>query len=165
MRLNGLAGRSYNDLMQYPVLPFVLADYTARLLELHDPTAFRDLSRPVAVQQPEREKHYIATYNVSYKQMKGTYIPEGSINLKFGWLVDMVSLKLCCTSTVVCGMSNSENDVFLACFFPLMKLFKLAFSKKISLGSDASAVSISRRQTSTSSSINQSNSRNCCFFC
>lgn len=27
MHLNTLAGRSYNDLMQYPVFPWVLADY------------------------------------------------------------------------------------------------------------------------------------------
>ena len=28
MHLNTLAGRSYNDLMQYPIFPWVLADYT-----------------------------------------------------------------------------------------------------------------------------------------
>ena len=28
MFLNTLAGRSYNDLMQYPIFPWVLADYT-----------------------------------------------------------------------------------------------------------------------------------------
>ena len=27
MQLNTLAGRSYNDLMQYPIFPWVLADY------------------------------------------------------------------------------------------------------------------------------------------
>ena len=27
MHLNTLAGRSYNDLMQYPVFPWVIADY------------------------------------------------------------------------------------------------------------------------------------------
>ncbi|XP_037870206.1 lysosomal-trafficking regulator isoform X2 [Bombyx mori] len=63
MRLNGLGGRSYNDLMQYPVLPFVLADYTSKILDLDDPNTFRDLSRPVAVQDKKREHHYINTYN------------------------------------------------------------------------------------------------------
>ena len=29
MSLNTLAGRSYNDLMQYPVFPWVLADFEA----------------------------------------------------------------------------------------------------------------------------------------
>ncbi|KAJ0175382.1 hypothetical protein K1T71_008541 [Dendrolimus kikuchii] len=63
MRLNGLAGRSYNDLMQYPVLPFVIADYTSRILDLTDPKSFRDLSKPMAVQNKNREQHYINVYN------------------------------------------------------------------------------------------------------
>ncbi|KPI96894.1 Lysosomal-trafficking regulator [Papilio xuthus] len=63
MALNGLAGRSYNDLMQYPVLPFIIADYTSKMLDLHEPASFRDLSKPMAVQNKKREQHYINTYN------------------------------------------------------------------------------------------------------
>lgn len=65
MRLNGLGGRSYNDLMQYPVLPFVIADYSSRILDLADPATFRDLSKPMAIQNKNREQHYVNTYNVS----------------------------------------------------------------------------------------------------
>ncbi|XP_061704040.1 uncharacterized protein LOC133515510 [Cydia pomonella] len=63
MKLNGLAGRTYNDLMQYPVLPFVIADYSSRILDLNDPATFRDLSKPMAIQNKNREQHYINTYN------------------------------------------------------------------------------------------------------
>ena len=45
MSLNTLAGRSYNDLMQYPVFPWVLADYTSEELDLASPATFRDFSR------------------------------------------------------------------------------------------------------------------------
>ena len=31
MHLNTLAGRSYNDLMQYPVFPWVLSDYDSEV--------------------------------------------------------------------------------------------------------------------------------------
>lgn len=31
MHLNTLAGRTYNDLMQYPVFPWVLADYQSEV--------------------------------------------------------------------------------------------------------------------------------------
>lgn len=41
--LNKMAGRSYNDLMQYPVMPFVLADYTSTVLDLTDPKSFRSV--------------------------------------------------------------------------------------------------------------------------
>lgn len=40
-QLNKLAGRSFNDLMQYPVFPFVLSNYTADILSLNDPSSFR----------------------------------------------------------------------------------------------------------------------------
>ena len=48
MRLNRLAGRSRNDMYQYPVFPWVLADYTSETLDLDDPASYRDLSKPVS---------------------------------------------------------------------------------------------------------------------
>jgi len=31
MHLNTLAGRTYNDLMQYPVFPWIIADYESEV--------------------------------------------------------------------------------------------------------------------------------------
>ena len=53
-QLNTLAGRTYNDLNQYPVLPWVLADYRADSLDLGDPTVYRDLAKPVGALDPKR---------------------------------------------------------------------------------------------------------------
>lgn len=39
--LNKLAGRSFNDLMQYPVFPFILRDYESEELNLEDSGIFR----------------------------------------------------------------------------------------------------------------------------
>lgn len=47
MILNTLAGRSYNDLTQYPVFPWVLADYSSDTLDFNKSSSFRDLSKPV----------------------------------------------------------------------------------------------------------------------
>ncbi|KAH9329817.1 hypothetical protein KI387_001925, partial [Taxus chinensis] len=47
MTLNTLAGRSYNDLTQYPVFPWILADYTSQNLDFNNPETYRDLSKPV----------------------------------------------------------------------------------------------------------------------
>ena len=41
MQLNKMAGRSYNDLMQYPVFPFVIGDYSSQVLDLTDPQVYR----------------------------------------------------------------------------------------------------------------------------
>ncbi|XP_052000288.1 neurobeachin-like protein 2 [Xyrauchen texanus] len=49
MQLNTIAGRTYNDLSQYPVFPWVLRDYTSQELDLDDPEVFRDLSKPIGV--------------------------------------------------------------------------------------------------------------------
>lgn len=47
LHLNLISGRSFNDLSQYPVFPWVLADYVSEKLDLSDPRVFRDLSKPV----------------------------------------------------------------------------------------------------------------------
>eukprot|EP00897_Mesotaenium_endlicherianum_P007795 jgi/Mesen1/7043/ME000369S06370 len=62
MALNTLAGRSYNDLMQYPVFPWVLADYASPALDLADPAAFRDLSKPVGALDAKRLKTFEERY-------------------------------------------------------------------------------------------------------
>jgi hypothetical protein len=47
MKINKYAGRSYNDLSQYPVFPWVIADYESPKLNLSDRTVFRDLTKPL----------------------------------------------------------------------------------------------------------------------
>jgi hypothetical protein len=55
MALNTLAGRSYNDLMQYPVFPWVLADYKSEdEPDFSNPATFRDLSKPMGAQTTQR---------------------------------------------------------------------------------------------------------------
>ncbi|KAL0119810.1 hypothetical protein PUN28_007922 [Cardiocondyla obscurior] len=61
--LNKLAGRSYNDLMQYPVFPFVLSDYVSEKIDLNNPKIYRNFKRPMAVQDKKNEQHYINNYN------------------------------------------------------------------------------------------------------
>ena len=62
MHLNTLAGRSYHDLTQYPVMPWVLADYSSASLDLSDPSVFRDLSKPMGAQCPARASQFRARF-------------------------------------------------------------------------------------------------------
>lgn len=55
MHLNTLAGRSYNDLTQYPVFPWVLADYDSEILDLSDSGVYRDLRKPMGAIRREEE--------------------------------------------------------------------------------------------------------------
>jgi hypothetical protein len=62
MSLNTLAGRSYNDLNQYPVFPFVLKDYESQELDLDDPSIYRDLSKPMGAQTANRAEGFKLRY-------------------------------------------------------------------------------------------------------
>ncbi|KAJ5146347.1 Concanavalin A-like lectin/glucanase subgroup [Penicillium bovifimosum] len=63
MLINTFAGRTFNDLTQYPVFPWVLADYTSEELDLNNPATFRDLSKPMGCQTIDREIGFRERYN------------------------------------------------------------------------------------------------------
>ncbi|XP_028598700.2 lipopolysaccharide-responsive and beige-like anchor protein isoform X3 [Podarcis muralis] len=54
MFLNTIAGRTYNDLNQYPVFPWVITNYESEELDLTLPSNFRDLSKPIGALNPKR---------------------------------------------------------------------------------------------------------------
>uniref|UniRef100_F1M6V0 Neurobeachin-like 1 n=1 Tax=Rattus norvegicus TaxID=10116 RepID=F1M6V0_RAT len=56
IQINTMAGRTYNDLAQYPVFPWILQDYTSEELDLNNPTVFRDLSKPIGVVNEKNAK-------------------------------------------------------------------------------------------------------------
>ncbi|KAJ6655114.1 hypothetical protein lerEdw1_006018 [Lerista edwardsae] len=56
MQLNTIAGRTYNDLSQYPVFPWILQDYVSEALDLSNPAVFRDLSKPIGVANERHAK-------------------------------------------------------------------------------------------------------------
>uniref|UniRef100_A0A8C7IP42 Lysosomal trafficking regulator n=1 Tax=Oncorhynchus kisutch TaxID=8019 RepID=A0A8C7IP42_ONCKI len=60
--LNKHSGRSFNDLMQYPVFPFILRDYISETLDLGDSSIYRNLNKPIAVQSKEKEDRYVDNY-------------------------------------------------------------------------------------------------------
>jgi len=64
LHLNILSGRSYNDICQYPVFPWVLGDYTSEEIpDLSDPENFRDLSKPVGALNPGRLEDFLERFN------------------------------------------------------------------------------------------------------
>ena len=52
--LNDAADRSFHDLAQYPVFPWVVADYASPTLDLSSSATYRDLSKPVGALTPAR---------------------------------------------------------------------------------------------------------------
>ncbi|KAM3616421.1 uncharacterized protein V6R79_017627 [Siganus canaliculatus] len=62
MFLNTISGRTYNDLNQYPVFPWVLTNYDSEDLDLTLPGNFRDLSKPIGALNPKRAAFYAERY-------------------------------------------------------------------------------------------------------
>ncbi len=54
MKLNTFAGRSYNEINQYPVFPWTLSNFSSKTLNLKDPKNFRDLSKPIGALNTSR---------------------------------------------------------------------------------------------------------------
>ncbi|RVX01084.1 BEACH domain-containing protein C2 [Vitis vinifera] len=72
MQLNTLAGRSYNDITQYPVFPWILSDYSSKYLDLADPSSYRDLSKPVGALNPDR----LTKFQERYSSFDDPIIPK-----------------------------------------------------------------------------------------
>lgn len=63
MTINTMAGRTFNDLTQYPVFPWVIADYESEELDFDDPRTFRDLSKPMGAQTADRAAQFKERYD------------------------------------------------------------------------------------------------------
>ncbi|XP_061198203.1 protein FAN-like [Saccostrea echinata] len=54
MYLNSQSDRSFCDLTQYPVMPWVITDFTSPTLDLEDEKIYRDLRKPIGALNEER---------------------------------------------------------------------------------------------------------------
>ena len=59
---NIASGRSFNDLAQYPIFPWILKDFKSDVIDLRNPECFRDLSKPVGALNPKRLEMFHARY-------------------------------------------------------------------------------------------------------
>jgi len=65
--LNSMADRSFHDITQYPVFPWIVADYTSETLDFTRPSTFRDLTKPVGALNPDR----LAMFKARFREMSG----------------------------------------------------------------------------------------------
>jgi hypothetical protein len=75
MSLNTLAGRTRNDLTQYPVFPWVLSDYHSSTIDLNDPAVFRNLAEPIGALHEPRLKQFIERYQLLAEDPDGVTPP------------------------------------------------------------------------------------------
>uniref|UniRef100_A0A8D3C4X7 Neurobeachin n=1 Tax=Scophthalmus maximus TaxID=52904 RepID=A0A8D3C4X7_SCOMX len=70
--LNTISGRSFNDLNQYPVFPWVITNYDSEELDLTLPSNFRDLSKPIGALNPKRA----AFFSDRYESWEDDQVPK-----------------------------------------------------------------------------------------
>ncbi|KAJ8919585.1 hypothetical protein NQ315_002207 [Exocentrus adspersus] len=92
MFLNTIAGRTYNDLNQYPVFPWVLTNYDSKDLDLSQPSNYRDLSKPIGALNPSRRAYFEERYSTWEHESippfhYGTHYSTSAF--VFNWLIRM----------------------------------------------------------------------------
>ncbi|KAL7841223.1 hypothetical protein SRHO_G00249140 [Serrasalmus rhombeus] len=70
--LNTISGRTYNDLNQYPVFPWVITNYDTEDLDLTLPSNYRDLSKPIGALNPKRA----AFFSERYESWEDEQVPK-----------------------------------------------------------------------------------------
>ena len=78
--LNFTAGRSFDDLTQYPVFPWVVSDFEQEALDLRDPKTFRDLRKPIGALNQKR----LDVFKSRYKEMESMKELGGDEPFLFG---------------------------------------------------------------------------------
>uniref|UniRef100_A0A7S2EGH3 BEACH domain-containing protein n=1 Tax=Ditylum brightwellii TaxID=49249 RepID=A0A7S2EGH3_9STRA len=75
IRLNAIAGRSTHDPSLYPVMPWVLSNYTSETVpDLSDERNYRDMTRPMGALYPDRLRKFMDKY-LSLCSMVDSAIP------------------------------------------------------------------------------------------
>ena len=68
MQLNFLSGRSYKDIMQYPVMPWILINYNSDSMDINDHKNYRNLRYNVgSLGSDETIQCYFDRYNSIFK--------------------------------------------------------------------------------------------------
>ena len=98
--LNKYGGRSFNDVSQYPVFPWILQEFDSEMLDLSNEKVFRDLKLPTTVLSPpmqekidQRLKFVVHDKNVFLCQNGSHYMPSRVV-LGYLMLVEPFANKL-----------------------------------------------------------------------
>eukprot|EP01038_Epipyxis_sp_PR26KG_P005336 gene5336-7405_t len=126
MALNTIAGRSYNDLCQYPVFPWVIADYESDSIDLNDTSVYRDLSKPMGAINEDRLKEFLDRYN-SFEDNVTSGIPPFMYGSHYSTMVGVVLhflVRLQPFAALHKEMQNGHFDVPDRLFSSIPRAFK-----------------------------------------
>lgn len=73
MIVNKFAGRSYNDLSQYPVFPWILKNYTDKDINLEDKSNYRELEMPIGATDKRGQENCSRKFSISQQEEAAPY--------------------------------------------------------------------------------------------
>lgn len=114
MLINTVAGRTYNDLSQYPVFPWVLSNYTSDTLDLTDPANYRDLTKPVGALNPDRLEEFVDRYADWDEEEMGAPAFHYGSHYSTPAYVSSLTSALCPLAVPVPGVWSSLSFVFVS---------------------------------------------------
>ena len=77
MILNTVSGRTYNDLSQYPIYPWVLSDFSSNELDFNNIKIYRDFNYPIYAQSEESRENLDLKYD-NFDDISGFKYHSGS---------------------------------------------------------------------------------------
>lgn len=96
--LNKYAGRSFHDLSQYPVFPWVITNFFSPGLNPDDPAIYRDFHYPIGAQTSEKRQEVIKKSNISMdnigKYHFGQHYSNGGIVLYYLFRLEPFSTQM-----------------------------------------------------------------------
>jgi hypothetical protein len=77
MILNTLSGRTYNDLAQYPIYPWILSDYCSEEIDFNNSNIYRDFNYPIYAQNEQARDNLELKYE-NFDDLSGFKYHSGS---------------------------------------------------------------------------------------
>lgn len=65
LKINHFAGRSFQELSQYPVFPWIISDYVSNNFDINQPGKIRDLRKPMAAISEKKMRDGLTKYKVT----------------------------------------------------------------------------------------------------
>ncbi|KAK8898620.1 hypothetical protein M9Y10_000912 [Tritrichomonas musculus] len=130
LKLNKYSGRTYHDLSQYPVFPWIISDYTSDVLDLTKPETFRDLSKPMGAMNEGRLNDLKSRISTDDKHDEMTNFLYGALYSSsatvIGYLIRMEPF-----TSLHIDLQNGKFDVGDRLFISIPEAWKSATSSQM----------------------------------
>ncbi|CAK65840.1 unnamed protein product (macronuclear) [Paramecium tetraurelia] len=122
MLINKYSGRSFNDLNQYPIFPWVISDYKSKTIDLTKREIYRDLEKMISSQNEERLKN-CKIRSESLKQTQNEFFLFGSHYSVAAQIINTL-VRIEPFTTLSCELQDGKLDQPDRIFFSISNIWE-----------------------------------------